>query len=68
MTHVDNDKFTVEFTALFPHGYGSDDSPFEAKGGKQNVEFVIEDSKVVGFKLCSNEGRVDALFEKICDT
>jgi hypothetical protein len=64
MTHVDNNKFTAEFTVLFPHGYGSDESPFEVKGDQHSVEFMIEGGKVVGFELRSNEGRVDALFEK----
>ena len=63
MTPVDN-KFTAQFTALFPHGYGVDRSPFEAKGGKYSVEFTAEDTKVVGFVLRSSEGRVDALFKK----
>jgi len=64
MSHIAGNKFMAEFTALFPGGYGADESPFEAKGDRQSVEFITEDGKVVGFELCSNEGCVDALFKK----
>jgi len=45
--------FGIEFTALFPHGYGKDDAPFETaeEGTSKGVAtFVIhEDGKVSGF-------------------
>jgi hypothetical protein len=65
MIHVDDNKFVAQFTALFTHGYGVDESPFEAHGDNMNVEFITEGDKIVGFELRSNGGRVDALFKKI---
>jgi len=64
MTHIDDSKFMAEFTALFPRGFGADESPFEAKGDRQSVKFITEGDEVIGFELHSNEGRVDALFKK----
>lgn len=64
MVHFDDNIFIVEFTALFPRGYGVNTSPFEVKGDTSSVKFITEDGRVIGFELRSIEGRVDALFKK----
>jgi hypothetical protein len=62
--HQSGNKFLVQWTSLFPDGYGRDNTPFEtAEIGTSEApaEFVVEDGKVVGFGLF---GLVDQLTEK----
>ncbi|KAF9232372.1 beta-lactamase/transpeptidase-like protein [Melanogaster broomeanus] len=51
--------FNIDFTALFPDGYGKDETPFETGDIERpdaTAEFVIEDGQVVGFGLSGLEG------------
>ena len=62
--HQSGNKFEVQFTSLFPEGYGRDSTPFETAeiGTSQaTAEFVVEDGKVVGFGFF---GLVDQLTER----
>ncbi|KAH7890288.1 beta-lactamase/transpeptidase-like protein [Phlebopus sp. FC_14] len=56
--------FEIEFTSLFPNGYGKDTTPFETGeiGTSEGVvEFVVEGDEVVGFGL---RGLVGQLTER----
>ncbi|KAF9233583.1 beta-lactamase/transpeptidase-like protein [Melanogaster broomeanus] len=51
--------FNIDFTTLFPDGYGKDVTPFETgdiERSEVTAEFVIEDAQVVGFGLSGMEG------------
>jgi hypothetical protein len=55
LVHSSNNTFTIEvsnLSMLFPHGYGRNQSPFEAGiTGEVIWEFVIENKKVIGFRI-----------------
>jgi hypothetical protein len=62
--HQSGNKFLVQWTALFPEGYGRDTTPFETAEigtSEARAEFVVEDGKIVGFGLF---GLVDQLTER----
>src|SRR6267154_4454668 len=59
--HQSGNKFLVQWTSLFPEGYGRDITPFEtAEIGTSDAtaEFVVEDGKVVGFGLVGLVGQL----------
>ncbi|KAG2128999.1 beta-lactamase/transpeptidase-like protein [Suillus clintonianus] len=59
--HQSGNTFLVQYTSLFPEGYGRDRTPFEtAEIGTSEVtgEFVVEDGKVVGIGLVGLVGQV----------
>lgn len=59
--HQSGNTFLVQYTSLFPGGYGRDSTAFETAeiGTSQaTAEFVVEDGKVVGFGLVGLVGQV----------
>ncbi|KAG1735692.1 beta-lactamase/transpeptidase-like protein [Suillus paluster] len=59
--HQSGNTFSVQYTSLFPEGYGRDSTPFETAeiGTSQaTAEFVVEDGKVVGFGLVGLVGQL----------
>ncbi|KAG2041984.1 beta-lactamase/transpeptidase-like protein [Suillus americanus] len=56
--HRSGNTFVVQFTSLFPEGYGRDRTPFETAMSAATAEFVVEDGKVVGFGLVGLVGQV----------
>ncbi|KAF9232374.1 beta-lactamase/transpeptidase-like protein [Melanogaster broomeanus] len=59
MRYQQGSIFSIDFTTLFPHGYGKDVTPFETghiEKAEATVEFVIEDGQVVGFGLTGMHG------------
>ncbi|KIJ11027.1 hypothetical protein PAXINDRAFT_177403 [Paxillus involutus ATCC 200175] len=53
--------FEIDFTSLFPNGYGKDTTPFEtgeSGTAEGTAEFVIEDGEVVGFGISGLVGRL----------
>ncbi|KAH7914454.1 beta-lactamase/transpeptidase-like protein [Hygrophoropsis aurantiaca] len=54
MAHVENSVFVVEFTSLFPNGYGIDSTPFETAEigtSEARAQFFFKDGKVSGFGI-----------------
>lgn len=61
------DKLYVEFTTLFPNGYGADESPFQLimfAGGSRS-KFTMDDGEINGFQLDMDDGVGNAWFQKI---
>ncbi|KAG2033655.1 beta-lactamase/transpeptidase-like protein [Suillus americanus] len=59
--HRSGNTFVVQYTSLFPEGYGRDRTPFETAEigtSEATAEFVVEDGKVVGFGLVGLVGQV----------
>jgi hypothetical protein len=59
--HRSGNTFEVQYTSLFPEGYGRDTTPFETAEigtSEATAEFVVEDGKVVGFGLVGLVGQL----------
>jgi len=63
--HQSENKFWVQGSFLFPHGYGADASSFEEEyripGGEESnwgwfAEFVVEDGRAIGFGFTGTVG------------
>ncbi|KAI0042675.1 beta-lactamase/transpeptidase-like protein [Auriscalpium vulgare] len=49
--HVENTRFDMEPTYLFPDGYGRNTTPFEVIITEAQATFVVEHAEIVGFGL-----------------
>jgi hypothetical protein len=59
--HLSGNTFNVQYTSLYPEGYGRDTTPFETAEigtSEATAEFVVEDGKVVGFGLVGLVGQL----------
>ncbi|KAG2141556.1 beta-lactamase/transpeptidase-like protein [Suillus cothurnatus] len=59
--HQSGNTFNVQYTSLYPEGYGRDTTPFETAEigtSEATAEFVVEDGKVVGFGLVGLVGQL----------
>ncbi|KAG2135710.1 beta-lactamase/transpeptidase-like protein [Suillus bovinus] len=59
--HRSGNTFVVQYTSLFPEGYGRDSTPFETAEivmTEATAEFVVEDGKVVGFGVIGMVGQL----------
>lgn len=59
--HRSGNTFVIQYTSLFPEGYGRDSTPFETAEigtSEATAEFIVEDGKVVGFGLFGLVGQV----------
>ncbi|KAG1805214.1 beta-lactamase/transpeptidase-like protein [Suillus subaureus] len=61
VVHRSGSTFVVQYTSLFPEGYGRDRTPFETAEigtSEATADFVVENGKVVGFGLVGLVGQL----------
>ncbi|KAG2030659.1 beta-lactamase/transpeptidase-like protein, partial [Suillus americanus] len=59
--HRSGSTFVVQYTSLFPEGYGRDTTPFETSEigtSEATAEFVVENGQIVGFGLVGLVGQL----------
>ncbi|KIJ64017.1 hypothetical protein HYDPIDRAFT_91246 [Hydnomerulius pinastri MD-312] len=60
MRYQQGSVFEVDFTSLFPSGYGKDSTPFETGEigtSEGTAEFVVQDGQIIGFGISGLVGR-----------